>query len=84
VTVNHQEHQGTLRVTTDASCEWTAESSDAWIKITSGATGTGNGEVRYEIGRLPTGPERERSGRITIGDRTITVVQQRGNAADGG
>jgi hypothetical protein len=84
VTVNHQEHQGTITVTTAAGCAWTAVSRDSWIKIISGASGTGDGHVRYEIERLPGGPERERSGRLTIGDETVTVLQQRGSAADGG
>ena len=55
-----------------ASCGWTAVSNDAWITITGGASGTGDGTVTYDVDPL-MGVERE--GTITIGDHTFRVVQ---------
>ena len=36
---------GSVVVTADVWCDWTAVSNDDWIDITSGATGSGNGTV---------------------------------------
>ncbi len=40
---------GTVAVTTGTSCSWTATSNAAWITITGGAGGTGNGAVTYNV-----------------------------------
>ena len=64
---------GTINVTTDAGCNWTAVSNAAWITITSG-NGTGNGVVNYTVAANP-GPG-GRSGTITVGGRAFTVKQK--------
>ena len=43
--------QGTLAIT--SSIAWTASDSDSWIAITSGASGTSNGTVTYQISENP-------------------------------
>jgi hypothetical protein len=79
VVLTHQEFAGTVRVAAGAGCAWTAVSQVSWIVITAGASGTGDGEISYEVARLPGGPENERIGTITVGDATFTVRQQRGS-----
>jgi hypothetical protein len=58
---------GAIGVTASgASCAWTAKSSDtSHLSVTSGATGTGNGTVRYTVPANTSGPE---TPTITIGD----------------
>jgi fibronectin type 3 domain-containing protein len=40
---------GTVSVTTQSTCPWTAVSGASWMTITSGSNGTGNGTVRYSM-----------------------------------
>ena len=55
------------------SCAWTAKSSVPWITITSGASGTGSGTVRYTV---PTNPgPGPRAGRIIVNGKRFTVTQ---------
>jgi len=62
---------GSVQVNT--ACSWTASSSDAWITVTSGGRGTGDGTVNFAVAANPeTSP---RTGTITIGDQTLTVIQ---------
>jgi hypothetical protein len=62
----------TVTVTTASTCAWTATSNDAWITITSGASGTGNGVVTYSVAGN-NGPARR--GTLTIAGLTATVPQ---------
>jgi len=61
-----------VAVTTPSTCAWTATSNEAWITITNGASGTGNGIVTYTVA-LNTGAARR--GTLTIAGRTATVLQ---------
>jgi hypothetical protein len=61
-------------VTTGAACAWTATPSAPWITITGPATGSGNGNVAFSVGPNPPGNP-GRTGTITIGTSTFTVVQ---------
>lgn len=63
---------GNVNVTTGSTCAWTATSNAAWITVTAGASGTGNGTVSYLVSPN-TGAAR--SGTITIGGQTFTVNQ---------
>lgn len=65
----------TVAVAVLGSCPWTAVSNAAWITVTSGASGNGNGTVGYSVA-ANTGLAR--SGTITIAGQTFTV-----NQADG-
>ncbi|MCY7348033.1 MAG: FG-GAP-like repeat-containing protein, partial [Pyrinomonadaceae bacterium] len=64
-------------VTTANGCAWTAASNAAWLTITSGASGTGNGTVNYSAAaNTTTAP---RSGTLTIAGQTLTVTQPVGS-----
>jgi len=65
-----------VAVTAPSGCAWTAQvaaDSVAWIAITSGDSGSGNGTVKYMVSRLFLG---SRTGTITIAGQTFTVKQQ--------
>jgi hypothetical protein len=64
---------GTINVTADPGCNWSAVSGAAWITITAG-NGTGNGVVSYTVAANP-GPG-GRSSTITVGGRIFTVKQK--------
>lgn len=40
---------GSVNVTAQTGCSWTASSGASWITITSGSNGTGNGTVYYSV-----------------------------------
>ncbi|MEW6209322.1 MAG: BACON domain-containing carbohydrate-binding protein [Acidobacteriota bacterium] len=64
---------GTITVTADPGCPWTAVSNVPWITITMGASGTGNGTVKYSVAFNPV--KAKRTGTITVAGRTFTVTQ---------
>jgi hypothetical protein len=60
----------------NAGCPWTAVSNDPFITITAGASGVGNGTVRYTVsGNTNTVPL---TGTMTIAGQTVTVNQAAG------
>lgn len=63
---------GSVGVACASGCAWTASSNSAWITVTSGSTGSGNGTVGYSVA-ANTGPAR--SGTITIATQIFTVSQ---------
>ncbi|QQS32895.1 MAG: carboxypeptidase regulatory-like domain-containing protein [Acidobacteriota bacterium] len=64
---------GAISVTaSDSTCDWTAVSNDAWITVTSGSSGTGDGTVEYTVA-ANTGEAR--TGTITVAGETFTVTQ---------
>lgn len=69
---------GSVSVTTPGGCNWTAVSNAAWITITGGAAGTGNGTVSYSVA---ANAGAARTGTMTIAGQTFTVNQL---AAGGG
>ncbi len=69
---------GTVAVTAGGGCAWTAASNAPWITITSGATGTGNGNVGFSVA-ANTGAAR--NGTATIASQTFTVTQAAGAAS---
>jgi hypothetical protein len=40
---------GSVSVTTQSGCAWTASSAASWMSITSGASGTGSGTMNYSV-----------------------------------
>ena len=64
-----------VAVSTSPGCAWTATSGAAWISITSGAAGTGDGNVTFTVGEN-TG--NGRSGTLNIAGQTVTVMQAAG------
>lgn len=64
---------GGVSVTASAGCAWTAASNSAFITVTGGAGGSGNGTVTYSYtSNVATSP---RSGTLTIAGQTFTVTQ---------
>jgi len=55
-----------------SSCTWTAVSNVAWIAITGGSPGSGNGTVSYIVAGNG-GPAR--TGTISVAGKTVTVKQ---------
>jgi hypothetical protein len=64
---------GTVTVTAASGCAWTATSNAAWLTISAGATGSGNGSVTYTV--APNTATTSRTGTLTIGGNTFTVTQ---------
>ncbi len=60
---------GSVEVT-GGNCNWTASSTNSWITILSGATGTGSGQVAYAVADNPT--TSPRAGAVFIGDQTCS------------
>lgn len=63
---------GSVTVTAQAGCAWTAVSNATFITITSGSSGTGNGTVNYSVA-ANTGAAR--TGTLTIAGLAFTVTQ---------
>ncbi|MCM3901511.1 MAG: hypothetical protein ND866_07375, partial [Pyrinomonadaceae bacterium] len=63
---------GTGSVSVTSGCSWTAVSNAVWIAVTSGSTGSGNGNVGYSVA-ANTGADR--TGTITIAGQTFTLNQ---------
>ncbi|HXE80630.1 MAG TPA: BACON domain-containing carbohydrate-binding protein [Vicinamibacterales bacterium] len=63
---------GEIEVQTSFLCTWSAASQAAWIRITSGSGGIGDGEVDYTV---EANPGAARSGTILVAGRTFTVTQ---------
>lgn len=66
---------GSIKLTTQVGCDWTASTTETWININSGSSGTGSGTVNYTIA-AHVGPPR--SGTITVAGLTFTVSQEEG------
>jgi len=66
---------GSVNVTANTGCAWTAASNASWITVTAGASGSGNGTVQFTVA-ANTGPAR--TGTITIAGQTFTVTQDSG------
>lgn len=59
-------------------CTWSARSNVEWITITSGANGSGNSNVTYQVAANTT--RATRTGTLTVAGQTVTVTQS-GQAA---
>jgi hypothetical protein len=64
---------GTGTVGVIGPCAWSATSNASWITVTSGASGTGNGTVGFNV-VANTGTS-QRTGTLTIAGKTFTVTQ---------
>ncbi|MBS1789332.1 MAG: pre-peptidase C-terminal domain-containing protein [Acidobacteria bacterium] len=67
---------GSITVTAQPGCPWTATSDAGWIAITSGNNGTGNGTVSFSI--AATTVTTSRTATLTIGNQLFTVTQAGG------
>jgi hypothetical protein len=64
---------GNVSVQASSTCFWTAASNVTWITVTSGASGTGNGTVVFQVQPNLTG--QARTGSLTIAGQTFMVSQ---------
>jgi hypothetical protein len=64
---------GSTSVTAPAGCAWTATSNVSWISVRSGASGSGNGTVTFEV--ADNNDKAKRTGTLTIAGRAFTVDQ---------
>jgi hypothetical protein len=67
------EGSGTVSVTTQSGCTWTAVSNASWLIITSNGNGTGSGNLNYSVLANPN--PSSRTGTMTIAGRTFTATQ---------
>jgi hypothetical protein len=63
---------GIFEVNIPEGCGWTAASNDAWLRVTAGPSGSGDGTVGFSADPNP-GPAR--TGTIVAGGRLFTVSQ---------
>jgi len=63
---------GSIGVVASSGCAWTASTNAAWITVTSGSSGSGNGTVGYSVA---TNSGSARSGTMTIAGQLFTVYQ---------
>ncbi|MFZ4791808.1 MAG: M6 family metalloprotease domain-containing protein, partial [Candidatus Competibacteraceae bacterium] len=64
---------GTVNVTADMGCAWTAATSVNWIAITTGNNGSGNGVVNFTV--TTNTSTTQRTGTLTIAGQTFTITQ---------
>jgi hypothetical protein len=62
-----------VSVITGTNCTWTAVSMAPWITVTSGATGSGLGQVNYTVAANTTGLAR--TGTMVVAGKTVTFTQ---------
>jgi hypothetical protein len=63
----------TITATSGLNCPWTATSGAAFVSIKSGTEGSGSGTVLLN---LSSNTGAARVGTVTIGDRTLTILQE--------
>lgn len=69
---------GTVSVTAQSGCSWTATSSASWLTVTSGASGSGNGTVSYSVA-ANTGSS-SRNGTLNVAGTVVNIAQSGGTA----
>lgn len=68
-----------MTVTVSTGCPWSATSSVSWLTITSGGSGSGNGQVRFTVaacGASGTPSSCPRTGTLTVAQQQATVRQE--------
>jgi len=64
---------GTVSVTAQSGCNWTATSNASWLIITSNSSRAGNGTINYSV--LANTDSSSRTGILTIAGKIFTVTQ---------
>jgi len=64
---------GSVSVTTQAGCAWTASSGASWMSITSGSSGVGNGTINYSVSANTNLDSQTASS--TFASKVFTVTQ---------
>ena len=70
---------GSVTVTTQAGCAWSAASSASWLAVTAGSSGTGPGTVGYSV--TANTATTSRTAGITIAGNSFAVSQQGATAS---
>jgi len=65
---------GSIRITTNRECTWTARSDAPWITLSSPVTGQGDGSIPYSVAANPE--PASRSAGISIEDQRLQVSQE--------
>jgi BACON domain-containing protein len=73
-TFPHTGGNGTVSVSTQPTCVWSAASEAKWITITSGGSGSGNGVVNYFV--EPNNGSMPRTGNLKIAGKVFVVTQK--------
>jgi Putative binding domain, N-terminal/Viral BACON domain len=60
-------------VTTSSTCSWSASVSESWVRITSGASGTGSGRVEFEV--QANGSTTGRFATLTAAGQSVSISQ---------
>jgi hypothetical protein len=63
----------TVAVSVPRECSWSASSGAAWIAITAGAQGQGDGAITFRVDRNPDPVNR--TGALSIGDGRVELAQ---------
>jgi hypothetical protein len=63
----------TAAVSAPAGCTWRATESSSWVSITGGASGSGNGTVRYSVSAYSGSSAR--SATLTVAGQPVRVTQ---------
>jgi hypothetical protein len=63
---------GTINITANPGCAWTAASTASWVTIAGVGAGTGSGTVTYQVA---SNSGAARSGSITVADLSFTVEE---------
>ena len=64
---------GSVQVSTQAGCRWTASSGASWLTINAGSQGTGNGTVSYSVSSNSNTSSRTVAS--TIAGKVFTITQ---------
>lgn len=65
--------EGEIAITTNSACFWSSSTATAWIVLTSGTSGQGEGVTRYTVQANTTGADR--LGTIVVAGINVTVRQ---------
>ncbi len=72
---------GFFSVNTTPACSWTGVSDSSWAVITNGASGNGNGTVRFRVAPNPTASTR--TANLTIAGHGFQLMQGGGSCTHG-
>src|SRR4029453_3814508 len=71
---------GSFEVNAPEGCTWSATSNNAWLRVTAGGSGSGDGTVSFSA---DANPGAARTGTIVAGGRTFTASQAGAGAVTG-
>lgn len=69
---------GSVAVSANTGCNWSASSNQPWLTITSGSSGSGNGTVNYSVSSNTAATSR--TATLTAAGQAVTITQS-GSAA---